>query len=1092
MPSQSKANALSSKSKAIPYFDEPETAPSQPEQEPGTRVGRKKNKNASTKQHESPEKASESEIARDPSPFGGQSILGQLPRYFPAQRRLSNDDVLEELNTTEKVSDEHTPPQPGFLPNPAYGQSPPSELIPGLSYAPSPPAQYSYIGKGGFNTRSPPISPPQVKARPASYGGPPPSSLGYNRLSTSPYAHPMPAYGSPLALPHLPQPHFYNAQDIDLGFGAPPRSVKATTPAFLKFARFPGGGPSSPEALFVGSDAQLDILSYDSEKLDRIGSLSQLPGIVHDAVFLTWSGEEDPFADLRPLIAVSMHGAAPLEPRVGGWPPSVLSSHGTAPPVSYTSEGRQSFTVVVVYSLRKQTAIAELLRAPDTISRPLPFVPESGLSQKIRMGLQASGSFLIASSGVSGEVFVLDARQEGPTPTFECLTKFWTTLQPRIQRRDSSHSRPADTDMSPADKNRSQPEDLSPILSLNGRWLAFCPAAATMSSLGASLGDSVIRLNNSTIGSSIAPAQPTVSCEVESPDVDTLLSKVAKGAAQSILRGSKWLGEMGMQAWRNWNQDPLAQPPPPSHGSPVYSPQLTPAQFPPTHGESLDAATREPEIVSIVDLLSLQMRDGKKPSEPVPALATFQPPGGCSFVSFAPNGLCLLTANRKGDVQYVWDLLQLRYLRMSVIPPENDSGNFAARVRQLAKYERFSPSMIVDIQWEGPLGHRFATLTQNRTIHMFDLPASALRWPPPRKFQRPCPVSAPAEKLAPTHQPPLPSGFLASAMNLASRTQPMLANLRGRTPSVSGGVSGIGTSGIGLASATGMRGGKVVAAGFSKSLGAATDTVAHIRHAGQSKLHLKVEGVTGRMIWRRREQRVTLCVVDAKGVRHYFVRKTNPRQGQQETVSVFDARKAINHKLPDDIGSKTQQFFIQDDVTENVQVQRQPGFWKQEMTRAVASDTLAAPLSYAEIETNAPYQPFHSDPRVSMSVYSDDSRLAESHKPTVSVIFQPQGRQPRTASPSRWVFGGAIHTSRLSITPPRPEADRDAQESIVYRETSIAPGEGEHEAEQITSTTRRRKARKQVQDPSGTQVLADQEEFFEDESEVLDCAADRV
>ena len=92
----------------------------------------------------------------------------------------------------------------------------------------------------------------------------------------------------------------------------------------------------------------------------------------------------------------------------------------------------------------------------------------------------------------------------------------------------------------------------------------------------------------------------------------------------------------------------------------------------------------------------------KKTSDNTSILATFEPPGGCSFLSFAPNGLSLLTASRKGDVQYIWDLFQIRHPRTTIVPYETGAGNFAARVRQLAKYERFSPSLIVDVRWEGP------------------------------------------------------------------------------------------------------------------------------------------------------------------------------------------------------------------------------------------------------------------------------------------------------------------------------------------------------------------------------------------------------
>ena len=1088
MPSKPKANALNSRFDPNPSAEEPEPATPAADTDSGARVGRKKNKHAATKRHESTERPSEPELTRDPSPsFKGQSLLGQIPRSFPPARPPLDDDVLEDLNATEKVSDEHTPPQDAVAPSANYGRSPP-ELIPGLSYAASPPAQHAYIGKGGFNTRSPPTSPPQAKARPVSYGGRPSSNYGYPRLSTSPYGHPIPAYGSPPALPHLPQQHFYNPQDVDLRVGARPPSAKAQPPSLIKLARFPGSISGCQDALFVGSGPHLDILSYNGEKLDPVGSLTQLPGIVHDAVFLTWTSGNDPLRELRPLVALALHDAASLEQDAEDRPSSRLSnsvSAMTGPMIS-----------VIVFSLQTQSPIAELLRAPMGAQQQLPSVfPDPGTSAKDRLSLQASGDHLVVSSAVSGEVFVFGMRSEETGSGFDCLTKLWTSRQPRLQRRDSSHGRPAEADMSPADLSRGERGELPAIVSLNGRWLSYCPAASSSTSIGASLGSSVLVSNSFTIASRSAPSRPTVNCEVESPDAETLLSKVAKGAAQSLVRGSKWLGEMGMQAWRNWNTDPaLNAPQAATHRSPVYSPQLAPSPFPPTHGEPVDQSLSEPETVSVIDLQVLPRGEGKKGSEPTPTLATFQPPGGCSFISFAPNGLSLLTASRKGDVQYVWDLFQIRHPRTTVTPTGTAAGAFSSRVRQLAKFERFSPSSIVDVQWESPLGNRFATLTQNRTIHMYDLPANALRWPPPRKAKKPRPVSAPAEKPDTSQQSTSPLSFLASARNIANRTQPMLANLRGRTPSVTGGVSGIGSSGIGLASATGMRGGKVVAAGFSKSLGAATDTVAHIRHAGQSKLHLKLEAAAGRLVWREREGRTLLCVLDASGIKNYYVRKTNPRERQLETVSVFDARKAVAYKLPEGLGPSLEQMSIQDVATTQEDENNKRGFWKPETLRQAANNTANAPLSHAEIETNAPYQPFHSDHRVSMSIYADASQMTESNLPTVSVLFQPQGTQNRASAPDRWVFGGDIPTLKLNITPALPQqSEQRVHESIVYRETTFAQIPGDDEAEQIVSTTRRRKAKKRGNDAGDSQVLGEgQEEFFEDELEVLDFAADRV
>ena len=567
----------------------------------------KKKKNAASKRQESPDKASDTEIARDPSPPSkGHSLLSQIPRSFPSPRQPSNDDVLDELNRSEKISDEHTPPHEAFGPNTTFGRSPPSELIPGLSYAQSPPTQHGYIGKGGFNTRSPPISPPQAKARPISYGGRPSSNYGYPKLSTSPYAHPMPAYGSPPALPHLPQQHFYNAQDVDLRVGRRQTNIRSQPSTLLKFTRFPGGTVRSPDALFVGSEATLNIFSYDSEKFDQVGSLSQLPGVVHDAVFLTWNGGYDHFRELRPLVAVALHDATSLDAEMSGPADTQSSNHGLI--------GSLPSLSVVVYSLRTQAPIAELLRAPASEQQPFPAYAVSETPQKHRLSLQASGDHLLVSSAISGEVFVFGIGSEKPGMPFECLTKVWTARQPRMQRRDSSHGRSIEPEMSPADLNRGDQDGLRPIVSLNGRWLAYCPAATSSTSIAATLGDSIQALNSPAFISRSAPSRPTISCEVDSPDADTLLGKVARGAAQTIVRGSKWLGEMGMQAWRNWNTDPAANPSSQStmHRSPIYSPQLAPSQFPPTHGDPIDAYSSEPELVSIIDLTSLSRMDGKK------------------------------------------------------------------------------------------------------------------------------------------------------------------------------------------------------------------------------------------------------------------------------------------------------------------------------------------------------------------------------------------------------------------------------------------------------------------------------------------------
>jgi hypothetical protein len=430
----------------------------------------------------------------------------------------------------------------------------------------------------------------------------------------------------------------------------------------------------------------------------------------------------------------------------------------------------------------------------------------------------------------------------------------------------------------------------------------------------------------------------------------------------------------------------------------------------------------------------------------------------------------------------VWDLLQARYSRRTLAQGEAESF---ARVRQIAKNERFSESTIVDIQWEAPIGTRYAVLTHSQTIHMFDIPLSAWRWPPPRARKKKRPISVPADTVTSTQQA---SGFLSSAMNFAnSRAQPMLANLRGRTPGV-GTPSGIGNTGLGLASATGLRGGKVVAAGFSKSLGAASDTVANIRHAGQSKLHLKVEATPGRLAWTYRDRRPRLSILDPNEVRSYYVRKTNPRDRQPETVSVFDSRRVVSVKLAE---------IEKDDKSTEESL---AGFWHSETPPRPSAGT-PAPLSFAEIDTNAPYQPFHSDHRVTISVFADDA--AASELPSVSAMFDGGGAASRYSPASdKWLFGQNIASIRLSSPSPPQDAyepvDRPGQEGVVYRETTIQPAEAEGEMNQVVSTTRRTKSKKGREDADGlaspmAEGIGESDEgVFEDDVDVLDTAQDRV
>ncbi|KIX01539.1 uncharacterized protein Z518_09265 [Rhinocladiella mackenziei CBS 650.93] len=1044
------------------------------EQDGFSRAGKRKTKNAAIKQLpnlDNAEKTPPAEHMGQPPvlPAKPQSILGQLQQTFPQNRKNGTLDFLNDLNSSQKVSDEYTPPPADiWARSTTYGKSPPVEPIPGLSAASSPPYEPGFSIRGGFNTRSPPISPPLRKARPVSYGSSIPPLPTHPRVSTSPYGYGTNAYGSPPALPHLPQQHFYGPHDVDLGLAHHSARMNLQEPLALKFTHLPGCGHESREAVILIADGELNILSYSGEKLERTGTLSGIQGTIVDASLLTWNGGDDPFADYRPLVALIIYGPGNLE---------------TDSPISkdaHLHEGPESFpdTRVVVCSMSKSCQVAELLRVPSAIRTFPGGVP--GLGPAADLKIYASGSFLVVSSGDSGEIFVFSVRKGKDSAVFECLGKYWTTIQPQLQRRDSSHGPASDADVSPADLGRAPESENLPILSLNGRWLAFCPASIpSRRPIGAILGEFVVHNKNSNVTAGVAPTRPLTNCEVDSPDVDTFLGKVAKGLAQEAVRSAKWISEKGMQTWQHYWKKDIASPnltATASSSPPVYSPHLGVAQFPPTHGIDQQDLSKDPEVVTILDLKLLQDTQGRKALEYSP-MTTFQPPGGCSFLSFTPTGLGLLTANKKGDVQYIWDLMQMKHVRSSKTSATTESGS----VRQIARYERLSPSTIVDLAWDGPTGYRFALVTKNRTVHIFDLPRTAFQWPPPlAKKHRPTSAPVDPSQVKTEHEPAPSGGFFASAMSIAGRTQPMLSNLRGRAPSMGGGITGIGASGIGLASTTGIKSGRAVAAGLSKSLGAASETVTSLRHANQSRLHLKTPARVGILCWHKRDGKSVLSILDSGSIKNYYVRMTRPREHRQrDTVSVFDARKPVASKLPQalDMGvdhlSKGSPILPQDDGDEPV---RLSGFWKFRPAKDSSLRT-PHPLASAEIETNAPYQPFHSDHRVTICLFSDRSSLAESQYPSHSVIFSAQTntqeRHTSAAPEEKWVVANELQSQGSNVVTHDQQLEDEG--SVIYRETKIAPGiptlgvapgEVDEGISHVVSNTKKRKAKKgRVQAP---------------------------
>jgi hypothetical protein len=1083
---------------------------------PTRQHGNRKKKGASrdTNFLQDPDEPSGREITLGQSPpLRASSIISQIPYAFPRSQNNAPPPLLGALGPTEKVSDRDIPDRHDEWAQAAsYGKSPPAGPARNMN---SSEATTDQPIRGGFHNKSPPLSPPQRKVRPVSYGSTVRSVSVRKSSNDIGHRHTASAYGSSPPLPHLPQPHFYRAPEIDLGLGSRLRDPSADRVAsFVGFTNVPSvvgsARTSKSQVMLLGSESRLDILAVDKKTASPIGALEHLAGQVIDAVILTWESGNDPFRQLRPLVAVTIHGPKIHDDHNAEQDDSDALEHSDILPAAHApsvaaNESSEDFqTRVEVYSLVDRTRVATLFRTQPVPMQPsLRGYPRSAPPPTGDLRLDVGGNFVTVSSGTSGEVWTFGIQASN----FRCLAKFWTTVQAKEVRRSSSSGAYLDRDISPADLEASHRRSDHPILALSSRWLAICPAGpVSRPALGGFIPPSLAEAKVPGLDSSTAPPRPSETCILDSPDAPSLLNRVARGVAQEVVKGARWLGDQGWQTWNNyWRRDQHPQSPQTSpYNQPAHSPDQHPNFFPPTHAQET-RSTSEPELVSIIDLKRLQDGPTKKGVDPLTPLATFQPPGGCSYLSFAPSGLNLLTASRKGDVQYVWDLMQVKYCRAAAfittpldtppsLPPE-----VLPRVRQIAKFPRLTSSSVVDVVWSPPVGDRLAVITRNGTVHVFDLPLSAFQWPPFRRGRRAVPVSAPASPAVhPQHdEVAAPAGgVLASAKRLASKTQPMLANLRGRTPSVGGGVSGISANSIGFASVAGVRSGKAVAAGLSQSLEAAAGTVNTLRHAGDSRVHLSnmaKDPARARVVWTRS----SILVIDGMVVRSYSVRRAQATGKGRQDVSIVDTSGAISTKLPKlgELASiSTEKQKRQGDGLEERIEGMVAGYWMSRSSVAKASLEDAHPLSRAEIETNAPYQPFHSDRRVNLFLHSAGETLSDSQIPTASVIFLGASDP---ASPEKWVFGNELPATKVNLRSSSYDHFDEGAEgdpaTQIYRQTTM---EGDGENEQIVSTTKPRKGKRGNASASlsgGNGGLEDADELdFEDDVEILDYATDRV
>ena len=119
--------------------------------------------------HNSDEAVSEAITLGQSPPTRASSILGQLPYSFARTQHRAPSPVLDAIGDTEKVSDpdvtERTDEWARAVP---YGRSP--STGPAMNVNHNTTSTTAQQIRPGFSTKSPPVSPPQRKARPVSYG----------------------------------------------------------------------------------------------------------------------------------------------------------------------------------------------------------------------------------------------------------------------------------------------------------------------------------------------------------------------------------------------------------------------------------------------------------------------------------------------------------------------------------------------------------------------------------------------------------------------------------------------------------------------------------------------------------------------------------------------------------------------------------------------------------------------------------------------------------------------------------------------------------------------------------------------------------
>lgn len=939
---------------------------------------------------------------------------------------------------------------------------------------------------------------------------PPQSTVAGQRRSSmhSPFVHSR--LGSNPPLPHQPQAHFYGAPTAEIAAASQAGLRAGDNGLYFGFDTLPRShdiSTGTDDVVLAGYHGGLKVYSVSRKGLDLVGSIKDLRGGVHHAKILPWTaGTED--RSIFPLVAVVVHG--PVIPAPGSQS-TEPSADGAASPRSTIDGGLRGSpligsyqTSIEIYSLQTNQLVDVLLQSPKipintgvSLTSPLfqPPPPAGALS------IQADGTTLTVSSGATGECWVYTQLLEPQNGhAFACTAKIWTCLQ-RPLRGESVE------EQDKTNPSAKAPNPQSPIISLRGRWLAYCPAApSSQISMRAHIPVPILG-RGVGVSSMTPPHLPTTSSSVDLPISDSMVNKIMRETTQELIQGAKWVGKHGMQAWNSyWNssspqtqqqQSPQARSPP-QQWTGSRSPPTDAAHFPPTHGASGSSSAKDPGIVSIIDITTLPA------SASIHPLTTFSAPGGCSFLSFSPSSLMLFTASSKGDVQTVWDLLRVQHTHSSPLQATvSPNANVGPQVRQVAQFSRMTVARIIDVAWTGPFGDQLAMVTERGTVHILELPFSATMWPPPRRrkiAQQGASETSEASNSAMT----VASGALGAAYQAA---KPFVTRSRRGSSNNNSAASG------GTFKESAAQGGRVIAASISSSLGKTGTVINQLRHTGENRVSLPQGGslpVSACVSWILGKRLPVLFALGSGTVRKY----SNRRQKASRPTSRFHRTNRYKDMkvtlLPDDVISPLVRKVL-DGVPAEEYLDLSDADNEIGNTMTLQSKPVVAPATYlldatipqAEIETSAPYQPFHTDRRVAICSYGMEHTAAPE---VVSVVLADDNIEENTPSKKKkknkqnapqssrsghdvsvWAFGQDIPA--VTIDMGLSTTFEDDEDAGFDDNRPLPPSAMERlmqydDQEQIVVTTRRRRGVRQ----------GDMEEsgFFEDDCEVLDFADQRV